>query len=83
MHRLAVGVAPLLVGSVFVVADLFLVRTQVVLGLVVIAPLLAASVVGRGLTAVYGVGALGWRWCWASSMTNTPARTGWRRVSAS
>jgi serine phosphatase RsbU (regulator of sigma subunit) len=58
MHRLAVGVAPLLVGSVFVVADLFLGPTQVVLGLVVIAPLLAASVVGRGLTAVYGVGAL-------------------------
>jgi hypothetical protein len=43
MHRLAAGVAPLLVGSVFVVADLFLGPAQVVLGLVVIAPLLAAS----------------------------------------
>ena len=46
VHRLAVAVAPLLVGSVFAVADLLLGPTQVVLGLVVIAPLLAASVVG-------------------------------------
>ena len=58
MHRLAVAVAPLLVGSVFAVADLLLGPTQVVLGLVVIAPLLAASVVGWRLTAAYGIGAL-------------------------
>ena len=42
----------------FAVADLLLGPTQVVLGLVVIAPLLAASLVGRRLTAAYGVGAL-------------------------
>jgi len=41
-----VAVAPLLVRSVFIVADVLLGPTQVVLGLVVIAPLLAASVVG-------------------------------------
>jgi len=58
VHRLAVAVAPLLVGSVFAVADLLLGPTQVVLGLVVIAPLLAASVVGWRLTAAYGIGAL-------------------------
>jgi phosphoserine phosphatase RsbU/P len=58
VHRLAVAVAPLLVGSVFAVADLLFGPTQVVLGLVVIAPLLAASVVGWRLTAAYGIGAL-------------------------
>lgn len=46
VHRPAVAVAPLLVRSVFIVADVLLGPTQVVLGLVVIAPLLAASVVG-------------------------------------
>jgi hypothetical protein len=58
VRRLAVRVAPLLLGLVFVVAGLLLGPSQVVLGLVVIAPLLAASIVGWRLTAAYGLGAV-------------------------
>jgi serine phosphatase RsbU (regulator of sigma subunit) len=58
VRRLAVGIAPLLVVIGFVGADLALGPSQVVLGLVVFAPLLAASIVGRRLTGVYGLGAV-------------------------